>query len=311
MIDRRQILQLGGSLLALPALNLYGSENRAAAPSPMSAIIQRPIASSGEMLPVIGMGTSRTFDTDSNAETLAQLKDVMQVFLSGKGAVIDSSPMYGNAETRVGEVLQTFEKKPKIFAATKVWTTGKEQGIAQMQQSALRMGVEHFDLIAVHNLQDWRTHLDTLKQWKDQGKVRYIGITTSHGRYHSELLDIMRSEPLDFVQFSYNIEDRTAEQELLPLAQDRDIATMINRPYQRGSLFGKSRGQSLPDVAADLGCDSWGQFYLKFILGHPAATCIIPATSNAGHMADNMKANFGQTPDSQQRTEMLRVFQAM
>ncbi|MBE9540079.1 MAG: aldo/keto reductase [Proteobacteria bacterium] len=311
MLDRRQMLQLGSALLALPALKLHASENMPATRPPGSMLIQRPIPSSGELLPVIGMGTSITFDTDGSAETLAQLREVMQVFLVGKGTIIDSSPMYGNAETRVGEVLQSIEPQPEIFAATKVWTTGKEQGIAQMQESARRMGVERFDLIAIHNLKDWRTHLQTLKQWKEQGKVAYIGITTSHGRYHSELLDIMRSEPLDFVQFSYNIEDRTAEQELLPLAQDRGIATMINRPYQRGSLFGKSKGQALPDVATDLGCTSWGQFFLKFILGHPAATCIIPATSNAGHMSDNMQANFGRVPDTQQRAEMLRVFQAM
>ena len=311
MLDRRQMLQLGSALLTLPALKLHADESTNSAPPPGARPIMRAVPSSGQLLPVIGMGTSITFDTDDSAETLAQLREVMQVFLAGKGTIIDSSPMYGNAETRVGEVLQSIEPQPEIFAATKVWTTGKEQGIAQMQESARRMGVERFDLIAIHNLKDWRTHLQTLKQWKEQGKVAYIGITTSHGRYHAELLDIMRSEPLDFVQFSYNIEDRTAEQQLLPLAQDRGIATMINRPYQRGSLFGKSKGQALPDVAADLDCNSWGQFYLKFILGHPGATCIIPATSNPGHMSDNMQANFGRLPDTHQRAEMLRVFKAM
>jgi diketogulonate reductase-like aldo/keto reductase len=203
------------------------------------------------------------------------------------------------------------EKPPKLFAATKVWTTGREQGIAQMEESARRMNVQRFDLIAVHNLQDWKTHLDTLKNWKKEGKVRYIGITTSHGRDHEGLLQIMRSEPLDFVQFSYNIQDRVAEQALLPLAQDRGIATMINRPYQRGALFGKSRGHELPDLAAELDCSSWGQFYLKFILGHPAVTCIIPATAKAQHMADNMRANFGRLPDPAQREEMLRIFGAL
>jgi len=310
MIDRRQVLQLGSTLLAWPAVKLFAADTPTTR-SPDLKIIQRAIPSSGELLPVIGMGTSRTFDTDDSAQTLSQLKDVMQVFLAGGGTVIDSSPMYGNAEARVGEVLQTFEQRPEIFAATKVWTTGSEQGVAQMQESARRMGVEHFDLIAIHNLQDWRTQLQTLTRWKAEGKVKYIGITTSHGRSHLELLDIMRREPLDFVQFSYNIEDRTAEQELLPLAHERGIATMINRPYQRGSLFAKSKGRTLPDVAAELDCDSWGQFYLKFILGHPAATCIIPATSNARHMSDNMKANFGRVPDAQQRAEMLRVFQAL
>jgi len=312
MIDRRQVLKLGtGALtgtLALPALKLFAGETA----SPLKPeLIQRAIPSSGELLPVIGMGTSRTFDTNDNPETLAQLAEVTRVFFTGNGTVIDSSPMYGNAESRVGEVLATFSEPPRLFAATKVWTTGREQGIAQMQESARRMGVQRFDLIAVHNLQDWRTHLATLKKWKAEGKVRYIGITTSHGHLHAELLDIMRKEPLDFVQFSYNIEDRVAERELLPLAQDRGIATMINRPYQRGHLFARSKGQPLPDIAGDLDCDSWGQFYLKFILGHPATTCIIPATSSARHMADNMKANYGHLPDATQRTEMLRIFQAL
>ncbi len=311
MIDRRQVLKLGGSLLALPALKLSAGVAPDIPSPPASPPITRPIPSSGELLPVIGMGTSRTFDTNGKPENLAQLTEVMRVFLAGRGTVIDSSPMYGTAESRVGEVLATFKQAPAIFAATKVWTTGRDQGIAQMQESARRMGVKHFDLIAIHNLQDWRTHLSTLKQWKAEGKVRYIGITTSHGRHHAQLLEIMRTEALDFVQFSYNIDDRAAERELLPLAHDRGIATMINRPYQRGSLFGKSKGQPLPDIAAELDCESWGQFYLKFILGHPATTCIIPATSNAGHMADNMKANFGRLPDAQQRDEMLRIFEAL
>ena len=311
MIDRRQILKLSTGILVLPSLTLLASEGAEQNLPSALTLIKRSIPSTGEMIPVIGMGTSRTFDANDNPETLAQLTEVMQVFLAGQGTVIDSSPMYGNAESRVGEVLATFKTPPPLFAATKVWTTGKEQGISQMQESARRMGVKRFDLIAVHNLQDWRTHLATLKQWKAEGKVRYIGITTSHGRHHAELLEIMRTEPLDFVQFSYNIEDRTAEQSLLPLAHDRGIATMINRPYQRGSLFGKSRGQSLPGIAQDLDCGSWGQFFLKFILGHPAVSCIIPATSKSNHMADNMKANFGRLPDTQQRSEMLRIFEAL
>jgi diketogulonate reductase-like aldo/keto reductase len=259
----------------------------------------------------MGMGTSRTFDTDGNDASLAALRAVLEAFFKGGGTVIDSSPMYGNAETRVGDVLRAMPDQPKIFAATKVWTTGRQQGIAQMEESARRMNVKQFDLIAVHNLQDWQTHIETLKQWKEQGKVRYIGITTSHGRDHEAFLDVMRKEPLDFVQFSYNIEDRTAEQKLLPLAAERGIATMINRPYQRGALFNKSRGKVLPAMAADLDVTSWGQFYLKFILGHPAVTSIIPATASVSHMTDNMRANFGRVPDEQQRAEMLRVFEQL
>lgn len=309
MINRRQVLQLSASMLACQSLGLNGAH----ATSDASALplIQRPIPSTGELLPVMGMGTSRTFDTAADAESLAKLAAVMQAFLDGQGSVIDSSPMYGNAETRVGDVLRATEKPPKLFAATKVWTTGREQGIAQMEESARRMNVERFDLIAVHNLKDWRTHLDTLRAWKKEGRVRYIGITTSHGRDHDQFLEVMRSEPLDFVQFSYNIEDRVAEQALLPLARDRGIATMINRPYQRGALFVKSRGHELPGLAAELDCSSWGQFFLKFILGHPAVTCIIPATAKVHHMADNMQANFGRVPDAAQREEMLRIFESL
>ena len=302
MFKRRQLLQLSAGLLASQSLGLRAET------APALPLLQRPIPGSGELLPVMGMGTSRTFDTAGDAESLANLAQVMQAFFDGGGTVIDSSPMYGNAEPRVGDVLRAMPQRPKLFAATKVWTTGRKQGIAQMEESARRMDVERFDLIAVHNLQDWQTQLDTLKHWKADGKVRYIGVTTSHGRDHEALLQLMRSEPLDFVQFSYNIEDRAAENEILPTAAERGIATMINRPFQRGALFSRSRGAPLPPLAAELDCSSWGQFYLKFILGHPAVTCIIPATASVQHMADNMRANYGRLPDEQQRAEMLRSF---
>lgn len=304
MITRRKMLAASASAMALAPFLVRATAER-------PALITRPIPSSSEQLPVIGMGTSRTFDAGADAATVARLTEVMGLFFAGGGTVIDSSPMYGEAESRVGDVLRNMEQSPPLFAATKVWTEGKDAGIAQMQESARRMNVERFDLIAVHNLVDWKTQLATLKAWKQEGKVRYIGITTSHGRNHSELLEIMRKESLDFVQLTYNIDNRTAESALLPLAQDRGIATMINRPFQRGSLFKRSGNQPLPDVASDLGCASWGQFYLKFILGHPAVTCIIPATSKTHHMEDNMGANFGPVPDSNQRAEMLRAFNAL
>ena len=307
MIKRRQLLQISAGLLISQALGLRAE----ASASPTLRLIQRAIPSSGELLPVIGMGTSRTFDTEGDPASLATLQEVLQAFFDGGGTVIDSSPMYGNSESRVGDVLRAIPQRPKLFAATKVWTTGRQQGIAQIKESARRMNVERFDLIAVHNLQDWQTHLETLKSWKAEGKVRYIGITTSHGRDHAEFLQVMRTQPLDFVQFSYNIADRAAERELLPVAAERGIATMINRPYQRGALFTRSRGKELPALAAELDCSSWGQFYLKYILGHPAVTCIIPATASVRHMVDNMRANFGRLPDARQRAEMLRLFEQL
>ncbi|MEH6551055.1 MAG: aldo/keto reductase [Pseudomonadales bacterium] len=302
MLTRRQTMQVIAAALASTTLPVYSGE---------LPLITRAIPSSGERLPVIGLGTSRTFDTAGDAKTINTLTDIMNAFFSNQGSIIDSSPMYGEAESRVGDVLRSMSQQPKIFAATKVWTTGKEQGIAQMEESARRMNVTRFDLIAVHNLKDWKTQLETLYQWKEEGKVRYIGITTSHGRNHAEFLEVMKTQAIDFAQFSYNIDDRSAEQQLLPMAQEQGIATMINRPYQRGSLFKKSKGEALPAMAADIDCDSWGQFYLKFIVSHPAVTCVIPATSKLHHMQDNMMANFGRLPTADQRTEMLKLFEAL
>jgi diketogulonate reductase-like aldo/keto reductase len=180
-----------------------------------------------------------------------------------------------------------------------------------MQESSERMGVPVFDLMQIHNLRDWKLHLATLRRWKEEGKIRYLGITTSHQRFHEELEQIMRREQLDFVQFSYNIDNRLAEERLLPIAADRGIATLINRPFQRGALFRRSRAKPLPDLANELGCESWGQFFLKFIIGHPAVTCLIPATSSTRHMEDNMGANFGPVPDDAQRQEMLKLYQSL
>jgi len=312
MLSRRDMLQFTASALACRALPLAATNPPPdTAGANAQAIIHRAIPSSGEQIPVIGMGTSRTFDAPGDPATLANLTEVMRAFLAGGGSVIDTSPMYGQAESRVGDVLETMQPGPEVFAATKVWTTGRDNGIAQMEESARRMRLERFDLIAVHNLQDWRTHLDTLEGWKREGRVRYIGITTSHGRDHDDFIEVMRREPLDFAQFSYNIENRVAEETLLPLARDRGIATMINRPYQRGSLFARARGHALPPLAAELECQSWAQFFLKFILSHPAVTCIIPATSSPEHMQDNMGANTGPVPDAALRQEMLRIFEAL
>ena len=216
--------------------------------------------------------------------------------------------MYGSSEKVVGDLLKTIQAGSKLFAATKVWSDGKQNGIEQMEESMRRMGVAVMDLMQIHNLRDWKIHLTTLRQWKQEGRIRYIGMTTSHGRSHPELMQIMRAEKLDFVQFSYNIGTRSVEDSLLPLAADRGIATLINRPFQRGELFHRAKGKALPDWAADFDCRSWGQFFLKFIAAHPAVTCVIPATSNAHHMADNMDANFGRLPSPDMRKRMLQYF---
>lgn len=305
-ISRRRLLQSGAAAALLSSLPAGAAMALSARP------IRKPIPTSGESLAVIGLGTSRTFNVDSGSAAQSPLLDVLRAFFENGGQLIDSSPMYGSAEAVTGELLRALGNDTGgLFTATKVWTWGREQGIAQMQQSMRRLGVEKIDLMQIHNLRDWRTHLDTLRQWKAEGKIRYLGITTSHGRYHSELEDIMQREPLDFVQFSYNIANRTAESRLLPLAQERGIATLINRPYQRGSLFRAVRGKPLPAWAADFDCASWGQFFLKFIVSHPGATCAIPATSKLKHMVDNMAAGFGHLPDAATRRRMIELVDSL
>ena len=271
-------------------------------------VIKRVIPSSGEEISIMGMGTYSTF---SHSTPLEQLGEVMQAFFDYGGQMIDSSPMYGPAEGIVGELLKTTQNTAGYFAATKVWTDGREAGIRQMNESMRLMGVETMDLMQIHNLRDWKVHLETLKEWKEQGRIRYLGITTSHGRFHGELEAIMKTEPLDFVQLTYSAANRATDARLLPLAQDRDIATIINRPYQGGDLFRKVRGKPLPDWAAEIDCASWGQFFLKFIAGHPAVTCIIPATSKVKHALDNMAGGKGQVPDAPMRQRMIDYLEAL
>ena len=267
-------------------------------------VIRKTIPSSGESLSIIGLGTSRTFNVAPGDAARSPLREVMQSFFDLGGQLIDSSPMYGNAEAVTGALLAAIDNKQDLFTATKVWTNGRDSGIRQMQDSERHFGVERIDLMQIHNLRDWRTHIETLVDWKAAGRIRYIGITTSHGRYHRELEALLEDLPLDFVQFSYNIVDRETEQNLLPLAAEHGIATLINRPYQRGSLFRAVRGKRLPPWAAEIDCESWGQFFLKFIAGHPAVTCIIPATSKPKHLVDNMGAGFGRLPDAVLRKRM-------
>jgi diketogulonate reductase-like aldo/keto reductase len=268
------------------------------------APVIRRIPSSGEELPVIGMGTSRTFDVGADAAARARLAEVLKVFFAGGGTLIDSSPMYGSAEQVTGDLLRAAPPK-RWFAATKVWSDGREAGIEQMNASLQKMGVTRMDLMQVHNLRDWRVHLATLREWKAAGKIRYLGVTTSTSRQYEEIAAVMRSEKLDFVQLNYSTGEREAEQVLLPLARERGIATLINRPFMRGEIFRKLAGRPLPGWARDIDCASWGQVLLKWILGHPAATCIIPASSNPQHMADNMQAGFGALPDEALRRRIL------
>jgi len=303
--SRRRFLQSTGAASLLYTLAPIADAAMQSAP------IRKAIPSSGEKLSVIGLGTSRTFDVDSSNAAQSPLVEVMQAFFDNGGQLIDSSPMYGSAEAVTGALLKTVTDNSGLFTATKVWTNGRNEGIEQMQQSMRRLRVDRIDLMQIHNLRDWQTHIETLLEWKAEGKIRYLGITTSHGRSHRELETILQQQPLDFVQFSYNIEDRGVERRLLPLAQERGIATLINRPYQRGSLFRKVRGKPLPTWATDIDCASWGQFFLKFIASHPGVTCIIPATSKLKHMVDNMAAGYGRLPEESTRQRMIEYLETL
>ena len=301
---RRFIRTMGAIGLAAGLSPLSGRSNDQKA-------ITRAIPSTGEQLPVIGLGTSRTFDVGNDATELANLQKVLQAFFDHGGSLIDTSPMYGSSEYVLGKLLPHVRRKQALFSATKVWTEGRQSGIEQMHESRRLLGVPVIDLMQIHNLLDWRVHLETLRTWKKEGRIRYIGITTHRGINHDELTDIMSTEPLDFVQFSYSMANREAENFLLPLAAERGIATLINRPYQRGDMFRRVKANPLPDWVREFECNSWGQFFLKFLLSHPAVTCVIPATSKVHHMVDNMSAGYGRLPDADMRQRMIDYFKSL
>lgn len=298
-------------LKALAALGLSGPALFNLAEAASRARIMKKIPSSGEQLPIIGLGTSRTFDALGNDALMKRLMFVLQAFFDNGGALIDSSPMYGTAQAVTGKLLNQVKNNHKLFAATKVWVNGRQNGIEQMEASRKLWGIKRFDLMQIHNLRDWKVHYETLTKMKAEGKIRYTGITTSHGRYHDELETLLKTHQFDFLQLSYNIANRDVEDNLLPIAKDKGIAVIINRPFQRGSLFGQVRGKPLPAFAKELDINSWGQFFLKYAASHPQVTCAIPATSKVKHMIDNMGALFGHLPDSKQRQEMLRYYKSL
>lgn len=302
-ISRRQFIGMAATLGA--GLILPGQTFAASAP------IHKTILKTGEQLPVIGMGTSRTFDAGNDAELLPGLEDVTQTFFDMGGGMIDSSPMYGSSQEVIGQLLAKMKAERNLFAATKVWTKGRQEGLEQMEKSRQQWGVKNFDLMQIHNLVDWQTHLETLKQMKADGKIRYIGITTSHGRYHEQLKDILKKHDFDFVQLSYNIANRDAESPLLSMAQEKGIAVIVNRPYQRGDLFRKVKDRPLPSWAQAFDCSSWGQYFLKYVVSHPAVTCAIPATTKVKHMKDNMLAGRGRLPTARERLKMLKYFESL
>ena len=306
-LSRRSfLLSASGLILApfTPLLSVFAADHVT------SPIITRVIPASGEMLPVIGMGSWQTFNVGSNKTDRARCVKILQTFFNRGGGMIDSSPMYGSSQEVIGHCLAQIKHHPGLFSATKVWIVGKSFGISQMESSQELWGEKRFDLMQIHNMLNWRTHLETLKEWKAAGRIRYIGITTSHGRRHAMLEKALLDEDFDFVQFTYNVIDREAEQRLLPLAAERGIAVIINRPFQRGALFDRVKDKPLPAWAAEFDCENWAQFFLKFIVSHPAVSCAIPATSQVVHMQENMGAAYGVLPNKAMRARMIRYFSA-
>ena len=274
-------------------------------------MLTREIPSSGEKLPLIGLGTWQAFDVDRTSDNRRQLGDVLSLFVKLGGRVIDTSPMYGRAEDVIGELTSGLGIQERIFLATKVWTRGKENGIKSMERSMTLLCAKRIDLMQVHNLVDVRTQLATLREWKAQGHIRYLGITHYEAGAFVEVEKIMRSEKLDFVQINYSLMEREAEKGLLPLAQERGIAVIVNRPFGGGDLFGKTRSKPLPEWAAEFDCRSWAQFFLKWIVANPAVTCAIPATDKPRHLEENIQGGIGALPDAKMRQKMVALVSSL
>jgi diketogulonate reductase-like aldo/keto reductase len=308
-MSRRDALRLiGGATLSVAA----GAPGAAIEPGTLlvEAMRSRKIPSSGEALPVIGLGTWQTFDVGPSTTARAPLKEVLRTFASMGGKLIDSSPMYGSSEEVAGDLIAELGLQSKLFVATKVWTSGRKAGIEQMEDSMRKLRTPRLDLMQVHNLIDVDTQLDTLQQWKRDGRIRYVGITHYTASAYEAVARVMKSHPLDFLQINYSVGEREAEKRLLPLAQERGVAIIANRPFGGGGLFSRLRGKPLPAFATKIDCESWAQLLLKFVVSHPAITCAIPATSKDEHLRDNMGAGYGRLPDERLRARIAAAVDA-
>ncbi|CAN7246916.1 MULTISPECIES: aldo/keto reductase [unclassified Variovorax] len=303
---RREFLKKGLAVLA-PAL-LWPARGRA---QPTAAPATRPIPSTGEQLPVVGLGSWITFNVGNDRVARDACTEVMRAFFEAGGRMIDSSPMYGSSQAVIGEGLGRIGSAARVFAADKVWIGSRARGPGQIEESRRLWRLSRFDLLQVHNLLAWEEHLTTLFAMKAAGRLRYVGITTSEGRRHREIESIMRSQAIDFVQISYNLLDREVEERILPLARERGIAVIANRPFREGALLRGLQRHPLPPWAAEIGCDGWAQFALKFIVSHPAVTCAIPATSSVAHVRQNMGTALGRMPDAAMRRRMAAYVEAL
>lgn len=294
---RREMLELAAALGLAPSIAIAREET----------MHTREIPSSGEALPIIGLGTYNVFDVDSTPAALAARREILQLFTSKGASLIDSSPMYNRSEQIIGEVLRDTELRKQLFIATKVWTDGKPSGERQMRESAQLMRAGTIDLMQVHNLRDLDVHMATIREWQQEKRIRYNGVTHYRASALGQLEKAMRKHSPEFIQINYSLGEREAQERLLPLARDMGIAVLINRPYMAGRLFAAVSGKELPGWATEF-AGSWGQFFLKYIVGHPAVTCVIPATSKPHHMADNLGAGFGPMPDAATRRRMESFF---
>ncbi len=299
----RQAGRLAAAGLLAPALPALANEG---------PVLRRPIPSSGEMIPVIGSGTAVIYDIEAQDPRIPVLAQSMSALIGGGGAMIDTAPTYGRAEKRLGEVLRLVEPavRERVFLASKISTMGEEAGVKQVTQTFADLGVSRLDLLQVHNVRDTQTHLKTIRRLREEGKVRYTGITTSFENTHPEFERIMRTEKIDFIQIDYAIDNRLAEQRILPLAQDRGLAVIINLPFGRNRLFAKAKDRPLPDFAKEMGCSSWAQYFLKFLIGHPAVTVVIPGTDRPEYARDNLGAARGTIPDAAMRRRMLEHWES-
>jgi diketogulonate reductase-like aldo/keto reductase len=304
-IDRRTAMQLlaGATAVAVAPPRLTARE------APVMAT--RKIPASGDEIPVIGMGSSDTFDVGTDGMKRAVLQGVLRNLVEAGGSVIDTSPMYGSAESVLGDLIDELRLGPKLWLATKVWTRGREAGARQIDASFARLRTKKLDLLQIHNLLDWREHVPTLRALQASGKVRYSGITHYRADAHAELERVLGAEKFDWVQVNYSLAEPEAAARLLPFCQDKGIAVMVNRPFADGALFARVRGKPLPSWAAEAGCESWGQFFLRFVIAHPAVTCVIPATSKPQHMIDNAAAGRAPLPDAGQRERMRAYWESL
>ncbi len=305
-MTRREAAKLIGGTAAAVVLPIT---TQAAAES--STMLTRMIPSSGETLPVIGLGTWRAFDVDLTSDIRRQLEEVLSLFVKLGERGVDSSPMYGRAEEVIGELTAALGIRERLFLATKVWTRGRENGIESIERSMALLRTNRIDLMQVHNLLDVHTHLATLRQWKEQGRIRYIGVTHYNSSAFPEIEKILRTEKLDFLQINYSLMEPEAEQRVLPVTQERRITVLVNRPFGGGDIFERVRSKPLPDWAAEFDCRSWAQFFLKWIIAHPAVTCVIPATDKPRHLEDNMLAGIGPLPDAKMRRRMVELLSSL